>query len=385
MERLLPNEWIENSIETYVYHHTTKSQIIYIVVLLAITAMIIALPFIYVDISIQGNGIIRPVTEKSQITSPVTELVDSVYVHEGDQVRKGEILLRFRTEATDYKMIYQSNRLWDFKAQLADLTYLSKGQKPSVFHSNVRQQEYITFMEKKTELETEVSQDKMEWLRNKAVYDKKVISEDDYNKYYFQYQNKRNELVSSVENQLSTWQTDMNSYKNQLGEMSEDLKETHKNKDLYIVRSPVTGTIDQFTGIYRGSSLQVGQNIAVVSPNSTIYLEVYVTPQNIGFISKGMPVKIQVGSFNYNEWGTIPGTVENISSDYMTDDKGNSYYKVKCRLNRNYLVLKKTNRKGFLKKGMTASAHFMVTRRSLFDLLYQELDEWANPTQYKKN
>ena len=26
---LLPNEWIENSIETYIYQHTTKSQIIY--------------------------------------------------------------------------------------------------------------------------------------------------------------------------------------------------------------------------------------------------------------------------------------------------------------------------------------------------------------------
>lgn len=31
---------------------------------------------------------------------------------------------------------------------------------------------------------------------------------------------------------------------------------------------------------------------------------------------------------------------------------------------------------------MTVSAHFMVTRRSLFDLLYQKMDDWANPKQY---
>ena len=42
---LLPNEWIENSIETYIYQHTTKSQIIYWVVLAAVAAAIIALPF----------------------------------------------------------------------------------------------------------------------------------------------------------------------------------------------------------------------------------------------------------------------------------------------------------------------------------------------------
>ena len=80
---LLPNEWIENSLETYIYQHTTKSQIIYWVVLLAITATMIALPFIYVDISVQGSGVVRPVTEKTEIKSAITELVDSIYVREG--------------------------------------------------------------------------------------------------------------------------------------------------------------------------------------------------------------------------------------------------------------------------------------------------------------
>ena len=113
---LLPNEWIENSIETYIYQHTTKSQIIYWVVLAAVTAAIIALPFIYVDISVQGSGVVRPVAEKTEIKSAITELVDSVYVREGDQVNKGDILLRFRTNSSDYKINYQTNRLNDYEA-----------------------------------------------------------------------------------------------------------------------------------------------------------------------------------------------------------------------------------------------------------------------------
>ena len=43
---LLSNEWIENSIETYIYQHTTKSQIIYWIVLAAVTAAMIALPYL---------------------------------------------------------------------------------------------------------------------------------------------------------------------------------------------------------------------------------------------------------------------------------------------------------------------------------------------------
>jgi hypothetical protein len=41
--------------------------------------------------------------------------------------------------------------------------------------------------------------------------------------------------------------------------------------------------------------------------------------------------------------------------------------------------------KGMLKKGMAVSSHFMITKRSLFDLLYQKMDDWANPTQYNGN
>lgn len=112
---LLPNEWIENSIETYIYQHTTKSQIIYWIVLAAVTAVMIALPFIYVDISVQGSGVVRPVTEKTEIKSSITELIDSVYVREGDQVNKGDVLLRFRTNNSDYKINYQTNRLNDYE------------------------------------------------------------------------------------------------------------------------------------------------------------------------------------------------------------------------------------------------------------------------------
>nr|WP_294587241.1 biotin/lipoyl-binding protein [uncultured Bacteroides sp.] len=103
---LLPNEWIENSIETYIYQHTTKSQIIYWVVLAAITLTCIALPFIYVDISVQGSGIVRPVTEKAEITSSITEIVDSVYVREGQQVNKGDVIQSQRislSAATEYQ------------------------------------------------------------------------------------------------------------------------------------------------------------------------------------------------------------------------------------------------------------------------------------------
>lgn len=380
--KLLPQEWVENCIETYLYQHCTTSQKIYWITLIAVAVALVSLPFIYIDISVQGGGVIRPVAERTEIKSPVTELVDSVYVHEGAQVKRGTILLRFRTNNSDYKIVYQTNRLHDYEAHLADLVFLAKGEKPAVFRSPARQQEYVYFMKRLSELETTVVQAEREYRREKTLFDKKLISEEEYENAFYHYEGKKNELASLKENQLSTWQTDLNTYRNSYGEMNTSLKQEVKDKDLYVLRSPVSGTVDQFAGIYRGSSLQAGQSVAIISPDSTMYFEIYVEPRNIGYLTLGMPVNVQVESFNYNEWGTVNGKVKDISSDFLTDTKGNSYYKVKCGMERDYLVLK-NGQKGILKKGMTVSAHFMITRRSLFGLLYQKMDNWINPTQYE--
>lgn len=384
---LLPSEFIENSIESYIYSTSTKSQKIYMIVLIAIICSLISLPFIYVDISVQGGGVIRPVAEKTEIKASVTELVDSVYVVEGNKLKKGDVILKFRTSNSSYKIAYQENRLNDYNAHLSDLVFLAKGSKPAFFRSPVRQQEYTYFVKRKQELETTLNKAEKEYRRNKILFEKKVISDEEYEKYYFQYQTQKNELASLKENQINTWQVDLNNYRNSQSEMNASLKQGVRDKELYIVRSPINGTLDQFSGIYKNSSVQAGQSLAVVSPDSTLYFEVYVSPRNIGYLSVGMPVNMQVESFNYNEWGTVQGKVKEISSDFLTDNKGeNSYYKVKCSMLKNYLMLK-SGRKGILKKGMSVNAHFMITKRSLFSLLYQKMDDWVNPTQYlnKKN
>ncbi len=382
---LLPSELIKNSMDAYIDKHSTKSQKIYWLVLIVIVAAIVSLPFIYVDISVQDVGVIRPIAEKTEIKASLTEFIDSVYVKEGWKVHQGDTLLTFRTSNPNYKINYQQNRIDDFREHLNDLRYLSKGTTPSVFSSDTRRQEYLYYCKQSVEAETTLGKTKKDYQRNKPLFDKGVISEEEFEKYEYEYSKAENELASLKDNQISKWQTDLNTYSNSYNEMQAALKQEVKEKDSYVVISPVSGTLDQFRGLYKGSSIQTGTSLAVISPDSTLFCEVYVTPRNIGYLHLDMPVNIQVESFNYNEWGIISGKVVEISSDFFTDSgNNNAFYKVKCSIDRNYLV-RKNGVKGNLKKGMTISTHFMITRRSLFELLYQKMDDWANPTQYTTN
>jgi HlyD family secretion protein len=53
-------------------------------------------------------------------------------------------------------------------------------------------------------------------------------------------------------------------------------------------------------------------------------------------------------------------------------------FKVKCTFKSPTLMLK-NGVKGQLKKGMSLQARFILTRRSLFQLLFDRTDDWINP------
>lgn len=380
--KLLPQNLMQDCLESYIYKHTTKSQIIYITVLLAVIACLVALPLINVDVTVQNAGMVRPVNERTEVKASVSEWVDSVYVREGASLQQGDTILRLRTDNLLARQLLLQQKMEDMTRQLSDLGQLTQGNTPHHFASGVRMQENAYYMKRKNELETLLEKARSEYTRNKQLFDNKVISQDEYEQYMYALRKTENEYSSLINNQLSVWQTDKNSLTMNRAELQSSLDQLQKEQEMYYVTSPVSGTLEQFSGIYKGNSISAGQSLGVVSPDSTLYAEVYVSPRNIGYLHEEMPVNVQVESFNYNEWGTIEGTVREISSDFYFDSNSqSSYYKVKCELSRDYLILK-NGRKGQIKKGMTVYAHFILTHRSLFDLLYQKVDLWLNPTQY---
>lgn len=106
-----------------------------------------------IDISILSNGVVRPAIEKTDIKATISGIINDVYVYEGQKVKKGDILLRFRASSSHEKIAYQDNRLKDFEDHISDLKTLSLGGKPSVFRSPTRLQEYQLYVSKKQELQ----------------------------------------------------------------------------------------------------------------------------------------------------------------------------------------------------------------------------------------
>lgn len=380
--QLFPPEIIENTTEAYLPEVTVRSQLIYVSVLLLLVGTLAALPFIYVDVSVQSPGIIRTVSEKNELKSLVSGTLAEVKVIENQAVRQGQVLFTLTADATDSKRRLNESLFAEKQAFIRDLEKLTSLQnsilgKPET-STPLYTQQCNEFRFVRLEKQNQLEKARIDLVRYRTLFDQKVIAAAEFEEKQFAHRKIASEYQTLIETQRSRWQADLNRYRLEVNQLEAEGKQLSQEKELYTIKAPVSGTVQQLTGKYAGSFVQLGESLGIVSPDSNLVVEAYVTPQDIGLLQKGMKANFQVDAFNYNEWGLVSGQVTDIAGDFMLMEN-KPVFKVKCRLDKQTLQLK-NGYTARLKKGMTLRTRFVVTRRSLFQLLYDKADDWLNPT-----
>ena len=144
-----------------------------------------------------------------------------------------------------------------------------------------------------------------------------------------------------------------------------------------MVLAPISGTIESFSGLQVGSFLNASQPIATISAVDQLIVESTISPNDIGLIQKNQKVKFQIDAFNYNQWGLLEGKVIDIDRN-ITIQGEQAFFKVRSSLNSIEMKLQ-SGYKTKVSKGMTLTSRYIITRRSLFDLLFDKVDDWLNP------
>ncbi len=98
------------------------------------------------------------------------------------------------------------------------------------------------------------------------------------------------------------------------------------------IRSPVDGIVKDLKVNTVGGVVKPGETVAEVVPtNDTLLVEAKVKPSDIAFIYPGQKATIKLTAYDFSIYGGLPGEVADISADSITDEKGNSFYRVKVR------------------------------------------------------
>ena len=104
------------------------------------------------------------------------------------------------------------------------------------------------------------------------------------------------------------------------------------------VRSPVRGTIKQILINTVGGVIQPGAELVEIVPlEDTLLIETKIRPQDIAFLRPGQEATIKFTAYDFAIYGGLTAKVEHISADTIADEKGDSYYQVRLRTEKNYL------------------------------------------------
>lgn len=379
--KIFPKEIINSTSEKHYFRFSKQSGIIYLIVIMVIIVAISVLPMVNVDITVQSRGIIRSKEEANKILSPITGQIKKIAISENQQVQKGDTLIWFRKDKLtendgllDKKIhelqifITDIQNMLQFKYQkLVSLRYISD-------HAQYRQ--------RLRKMDLQVKQSQREFDRAKGLFEKTVIAKTEFEQREFELQQNQEEKDLFVKQKRSEWNTALTQFEFDKTSLETEKKQNSHDEKFYTIVAGIAGYISGFSGISAGDFMLANQQIATIVPTSHLIVECYTPTGDIGYLSSDTKARFQVDAYNYNEWGLATGKILEISNQPVLTEN-NYFFKVKCSLDQDCLTLKSGYR-GQLKNGLTLTTRFTVTRRSLFQLLYDKADNWMNPKMAKR-
>lgn len=379
MSQVFPKEIIANTVEVHLFKNKVKTKIIYTILLLSLIGVFVAMPFIYMDIYTASSGIIKPEKERHQIISLYSGIIKKINLKENQVISIGDTLVMVDNSVAQEKLALSKEKKIETQENIHDLTYLVQHKKV-VLDSLQRftyQKDYLQYRQKLSELSTRHKKNRRDFIRQKKLYNKQVIPKVEYLDSKYSLDLIVNEIAYFKKQQTDQWQAELTQQITYKKELKSAIAQTEIELKQYTLVAPIKGTIQNLTGITKGSIITAGSPICEISPNSNLIAECYVSPADIGLIVKNNPIKFQISSYNYHQWGMATGRVVEIGKDVLMLNE-TPVFKVICSLDQKELSLK-SGVKGKLKKGMTLQAQFFIANRSVFELLYDKVDDWFNP------
>jgi membrane fusion protein, peptide pheromone/bacteriocin exporter len=374
-KKLFPTEIVEFTAESHFVENNKRFRLIYVGLVLAICLAIILLPLIEVTVSTQGRGVVRTVYENIDLQASIYGQVKYSNIHEGKPVQKGDTLLLLRADRVDEQINHYQTQIRENKEFADDLNALLSGG--FTVRSPRYMQEASQYQAKLEEMRVTFQMIEKEHDLAKHLYDEKVTAEMEYLQVKNQYEVFQSQLDLFQKQTKNSWEAERTRILRESTQIESSIRQLQEEKTQFIITAPATGIVSHTTGIQAGSFVNPGQILAQISPDDELIVECYISPKDIGFIFIEQPVRIQVDAFNYNQWGLVHGEVTHVSEDIISFDS-NPVFRVRCKIQQHHLALK-TGHKGFLKKGMTITSRFDLTKRSLFQLLFDKVDNWLNP------
>jgi len=387
----IPAELARHTVESLYAEHGGRRSWTAWLVLIGVAGALGALPLTEVDVTVRATGLVRPATERTELKAAMGGRVARLLAHDNDRVATGQRLVELDTRDLDERLArnraLQRERA-DLAADLAILTATyADGAAPDAsrtrpgssagLRTTLLMRENSEFLARCDAGRLTVAKTRLDLERAAGLSDLGVISRREWDDARYGAERAAVEAVLLVRQTLADWQARLRDEQTALTGLISEERRLIEERTLGVVCSPATGTVQGLAGLPEGTYVVAGQSLGYVSPDDSPVAEVLVSPRDIAFIRPGQPARMQVDAYPYTQWGLLAGTVESVGGDAISDGRQTAF---KVIVRPAALEIRRADGKaGVVRKGMTLTARFVVTRRSLLQLLYQNASARLDP------
>lgn len=354
----------------------------YLVIVIFVVAAFVSLFYIKTDISVHTVGVTRPNTERTEIKSLMGGVIQNINFKEGAAIRKGDLLAFIQDNSTAPKKILNDYELSQRQNYIFDLELLTSSSNLNEniltqLKSQLYKQQVSRFLHQLNDHEAKLKKVGFELVINDSLISGGIISKKDS----FDKQIESTQIKSAFDafknEQLGLWQQDLSKFKIEVSQFTAQDNQITQESKLHEIRAPISGIIQGINNKYAGGVIQSGETVCVISPETELIAECSLPTRDIGLIKLNQEVKYQIDAFDYKYFGVLKGKVVSIDNDFTVIDN-KPIFKVRCSFDSTQLYLK-NGFTGKLKKGLTFQARCTITQRTLWQLLFDKIDDWLNP------
>ena len=388
----LPALLAENSVESLQALHGRQRPWIYWLSLLATGGALGVLPLIPVEITVRASGLVRPATERTELRAAIGGRIARVLARDNDRVVAGQPLVELTAPDAGERLARNRALQQEQSDLLADLAELAArlGQSTSSQASGdeipamtvklktpMLIREHARFLAQYEVNRLLLDNARRVYARTSALAQKGIVTRRESEDARDAVTRAAADLELPVQQALAGWQTQLHDAHTALDQLVSEEKRLREELSLAVIRAPVDGNVQGLAGLGAGATVTAGQSFGYVSPDDRLRVETYVTPKDIGLVRVGQPVRLQIDAYPYTQWGLLDGVVRSVGADVAAN--GNqAAFKVVVDPAADFLRLS-NGTLGALRKGMTLTARFVVARRSLLQILYEDASAWLNP------
>lgn len=162
--------------------------------------------------------------------------------------------------------------------------------------------------------------------------------------------------------------TELNKRREELATVAGQLAQAKKQQAKETITAPFNGMVYNVKAT--SGSVQTGEELLSILPqDEELSLEVKVLNRDIGFIHQGMKAKVKLATFPFQEFGTIDGTVVQVSPNATVEKDLGLVFPTRIKLDKHSIQVRGQDVK--LTPGMAATGEIVTRKKSILSFLLE--------------